>query len=229
MAKNLNELESELNAQLDKLEQLVVFCRDSSLQRQIKESIPGVQKGMTDAKSHFKVLNDEFACNLILTYELLVQAFDFELSMVLQLKDGDPDCAWDQLISAQNVSAVAARICPKKIKYTETCVQRLDKLEYLLFPEQLFISIGAITESSICSICKADYADCNHLRGQAYMGEICTEIFEEAIEVLEVSLVDHPADKRCRQLYVGEGEGEESYNWLSLKPRTEEEQNKQSA
>jgi hypothetical protein len=60
----------------------------------------------------------------------------------------------------------------------------------------LFMSSGMIIEESHCSICGQEYGDCTHLTGKAYMGEICQRIIKKCTP-LEVSIVDHPADKRC--------------------------------
>jgi hypothetical protein len=60
------------------------------------------------------------------------------------------------------------------------------------------MSTGLIIEHTDCSICGEIYDECDHVAGRAYMGRICSQVVRGIREVTEVSIVEHPADKRCR-------------------------------
>ena len=57
---------------------------------------------------------------------------------------------------------------------------------------------------------------CDHLRGRAYMGKECLRCIKQA-KLLEVSLVDNPANKRCRIISLTDGDGVER-DFLTLRP-----------
>jgi hypothetical protein len=82
-------------------------------------------------------------------------------------------------------------------KYTE----KLYLLEKLLFPPQMFLSLGLIIKESKCSICGKEYGECKHIVGKAYMGQMCNRIITKS-EVKEVSVVEEPANKHARILTV---------------------------
>lgn len=78
-------------------------------------------------------------------------------------------------------------------------------LEELLYPQPLFFSIGVIVEASECSICGAEYGSCDHLAGEAYMGEVCVRMITKLREVREFSVVEEPANKHCRAYTFSKG------------------------
>ena len=74
---------------------------------------------------------------------------------------------------------------------------RLDAIEKLVFPPQIFLSTGMIVRSEICSICEKDYADCEHLVGMPYWGRFCFRRLKD-IRPDHVAIVEEPANKLCR-------------------------------
>ncbi|WP_199175564.1 hypothetical protein, partial [Telmatospirillum siberiense] len=74
---------------------------------------------------------------------------------------------------------------------------RLEQIEKIVFPSQIFVSSGLIVDHQICSICGKEYGDCDHLAGFPYMGEFCL-IIQRGIRANHVAIVQNPADKRCR-------------------------------
>jgi hypothetical protein len=84
--------------------------------------------------------------------------------------------------------------------HLEEYIKRLYDLERLLFPQPVFLSSGFVVRESECSICGAEYGECNHIKGLPYMGKLCARIVKEA-DLQEVSVVSDPADKRCRVLH----------------------------
>ena len=65
-------------------------------------------------------------------------------------------------------------------------------------PTSLGMSIGALSKKEVCSICDKSPFDssCTHIAGNLYMGEMAYVTTEKS-ELLEISIVFKPADKRC--------------------------------
>jgi hypothetical protein len=59
------------------------------------------------------------------------------------------------------------------------------------------LSIGVLIHDSTCSICNGQYVDCNHIAGQLYDGEECTNRIE-GVSLAETSLVSKPVQPRAR-------------------------------
>ena len=76
-------------------------------------------------------------------------------------------------------------------------VHKLDAIERLIFPPQVFLSAGMIVGSQKCSICRKEYDDCAHVKGRVYMGRFCTVTLTPS-RIDHVGIVENPADKRCR-------------------------------
>lgn len=57
-------------------------------------------------------------------------------------------------------------------------------------------SIGGIATESECSICGADYSECNHISGLEYDGSLCINAIRK-FELAEVSLVREPVNQGC--------------------------------
>ena len=147
-------------------------------------------------KSEAISAEQEEVANILLGYECCFDLLMHELRMWLLLKQEDPDGAWDELIAAQDSALYAAR-AHSGFGHVIQHYRRLEKIEELVFPPQVFVSAGMLIQRKKCSICNADYEDCEHFAGMPYMGEFCYSIVEEA-SLDHVSVVDHPADKRCR-------------------------------
>lgn len=70
-----------------------------------------------------------------------------------------------------------------------------------------------------CSICHKNFEECSHEEGKLYNNKICKAIAKE-IEFTGVSLVDHPADSRCRitdLLLITEEAGKRKYEWYGFR------------
>jgi hypothetical protein len=125
-------------------------------------------------------------------------------------KDDQAGEAWAHLIDAQDQTRAAIRahdLAAPLMGYAS----RLELLEGLLFPPQVFMSPGVVIKSSKCSICDEPYEDCEHIKGNVYMGRFCARMITEVAEFTEVSVVEDPADKRARALVIGDGTTERDY------------------
>jgi hypothetical protein len=57
-------------------------------------------------------------------------------------------------------------------------------------------SIAGAVRDSQCSICGGDYAECNHISGLDYEGQICTNTIRD-VDLVEVSIVNDPINQGC--------------------------------
>ena len=98
----------EFNRVISKSENIAIFTRDIDLQKEEKETLNAfIQKTETIRKS--KANNySEPELNIILCMILSVEALLNEISMLINLKEGNMDAAWDHLIYAQNKTSIVA-------------------------------------------------------------------------------------------------------------------------
>lgn len=144
---------------------------------------------------------DEAGANRILAVELAVNGWALELDMWDALDEKRHEDAWNLLMQAQQQANGAQRVDPVAPEYPFDVQHRL-ALECLLFPPQAFLSSGMVVHKASCSICGSDYDLCPHVKGYAYGGDMCVRCIEKA-DLLEVSIVKDPADKRCVATFDG--------------------------
>lgn len=196
MNRALPAFVATFNELVQESENLLSIARDSNLQREacslLEDAIQRVLAEKTDAISR----HDEDYANLLLGCESVATALLAELKMWLLLKEERPDEAWNHLVAAQMSSIDAAR-AHEGFRHLEHHNQRLEAIEHLVFPPQVFVSSGMLVKYQECSICGQDYDDCEHLVGKPYMGHFCYIIARD-LDLDHVAIVKHPADKRCR-------------------------------
>ena len=148
------------------------------------------------AKNMFKEELDGENANLWLCAEELCLGIISCIKMFLDLKADRPDSAWNHLVDAQNF----AHWCCDKNHLLNGLPSEyagfFDDLEKTMFPPQGFNSISIVARAE-CSLCSSPMPECEHMRGDAYMGERCAEIVAD-MSFNHVAFVDHPADKKCR-------------------------------
>jgi hypothetical protein len=159
---------------------------------------------------------DEDSANAMLSIEHRIYAVLNEFGMWIALKDGDPNSAWNCLVTAQESTHTAMLAHPVSANIDDYA-DRLDVLEHFLFPNQMFVSPGMVIGRSDCSICGQEYGDCEHVEGRVYMGKMCWPIRKELKQAREVSLVDLPVNKRCRAEIVKDGAVNRNYmTWATV-------------
>ncbi len=138
---------------------------------------------------------DEINANLWLSFLFITESLQDTISMFILLKNNEPNNAWVRLINAQDCAhaSIIATLFDKELQHNHYKYFR--DLEFL-FPPQSFSSSGMIIKSSSCSICKKPMLDCDHIRGECYMGEMCSEIIDD-FSIREISVVTSPLDRRC--------------------------------
>ena len=193
------------NETIDTAERLLWATRDSELQREAVHTIFGLQAEAVDLKEQAINNRNENVANLLLGYECVFEALTAELEMWILIKTGDPDAAWDRLVSAQMSLANAIRAHEAFSHLGPKCHQ-LEAVERIVFPPQVFVSTGMIVRRQECSICGREYEDCDHIVTEPHLGKFCTIIVRD-FEPDHVAIVDNPADKRCRVLQVPTEQG----------------------
>ena len=169
------------------------------IQKKEIETIINYRSELKELKNQFVEKNLEKESNLIYCLENSLLAVQYELQMLVNIKEDKMNEAWGNLVNAQVIYGTVVRNCPFELESTNRYVERLEAYEKLLFPKMFFSSVGGIIKKSNCSICKESYGKCNHIKGRLYYGELCVREITE-MELEEVSLVDVPANKHCVML-----------------------------
>jgi len=173
-------------------------CYITRIREVQKESLKNLKSLLKETAELRKISisqKDEERANLFLGIDCMINSLISELQMYGHLKNGEPSKAWFSLIDAQDQinGSLRASLIPNISQ--EGYARKLLYIEKFLFPPQSFSSPSMSWGRTECSICKKDYDECNHIGGEAYMGEFCSEIVHD-IKFLSLSLVSHPADKR---------------------------------
>jgi hypothetical protein len=156
---------------------------------------------LASLKKEFVEKKLEHEANLIFTIENSLRVLQYELEMLVFIKQDKMAEAWDKLVDAQVIFGNVVRNYPFKTHSLNGYLERLENYEKLLFPELHFQSTGGIIKESKCSICDSDYDKCEHIKGRLYMGEMCCRIITK-MELEEISFVENPANKHCRVLTI---------------------------
>lgn len=196
MTNSTSQLIEEFNKIIKEAELFRYITRCSELQITTRKTLETFRLRILEMKSEAIEKQNEDLANLLLGYSCVVEALLEEIEMWLFLKQEEPDKAWDKLIAAQALSIAAART-HEGFGHLVHHHRRLELMEELLFPAQVFVSAGMTIKFQECSICGKDYEDCEHLKGMPYMGEFCSAIIRD-IEPDHVAIVERPADKSCR-------------------------------
>lgn len=138
------------------------------------------------------------------------------IKMWILLKEEKPDQAWDELINAQS-NAISALKAHSVSSHLERYSQLLHTIEKIVFPPQVFTSTGLTVKEEECSICGESYEDCDHIAGKAYLGSFCSIIVKD-IQLNEASIVNEPADKRCRITHFDVKEGRRNRMTWDIEP-----------
>jgi len=176
----------------------ITVCAE--IQKKEIETLKVYREGLFDLKKKYVERGLKNEANLIYCLEKSLESVQFELQMLVNIKEDKMSEAWDNLIDAQLAYGVVLRNPLQGFEPTnDGYIARLDAYEKLLFPKMAFFSVGGIAKKYLCSICNDNYAKCNHIKGKLYNGELCTRKISE-MTAEEISLVETPANKHCRAL-----------------------------
>jgi hypothetical protein len=202
MSNSVTDFINRFNEIIKSCEAYQFITRDSDLQKEALVSLSDLRRQVLAVKDKAIKNQDEQFSNILLGYECVIQSLMSELQMWLDLKLGEPDKAWDNLILAQN-SNIAAMRSDEGFGHLVPRSKKLELIENLIFPPQTFLSTGLIAGSQECSICNKEYENCDHIKGKPYMGDLCRLIIKDIIELNHVAIVENPADKGCRIIKDG--------------------------
>lgn len=206
--KDQQNIIQEYNEMMKKSQNIAIYTRDIEMQKEEVSKLEEFIDYLIERKIEYIKEKNEMAADLLLCLQLGAKAVSCELSMIIALKEDNPSVAWDNLIEAQNITDSVIQNHPIKGEQLLGYKGRLMSYETLLFPKMIFTSIGGIISSSECSICNESYEKCNHVKGRFYMGEMCVRVIKE-IDMEELSIVENPADKRCRPISIPNELGEQ--------------------
>ena len=220
MNRQPSDIVLDFNRTVKEAEVFVSIARDSELQRAACVKLECALAAVSAEKKRAIEQSEEDYANLLLGCQCVATALIAEIKMWLLLKEEMPDEAWDQLVTAQMASVDAVR-AHDGFRHVEQNSLRLDAIEALIFPPQVFISSGMIASVQQCSICDEEYEDCPHLIGKPYMGMFCN-IIAKGLSADHIAIVEHPADKRCRVIQFGvEGGNRNRMTWRVEPPATD--------
>src|SRR5271156_2852495 len=153
------------NTAVEKAGELSYVVRDNELQRSALAELSALAARVEAWKRQAISDQNERYANVFLGGQCVIEALEAELNMWLQLKDGRPNEAWENLVNAQRATRNAIR-ASRGFSHLEARATRLLNIERVVFPAQVFLSAGLIVRSQQCSICGAEYDDCPHIVGK---------------------------------------------------------------
>lgn len=158
--------------------------------------------------------NSEFEANHLFHMQCMINAMKSSLRMWVQVKENNFAEAWNFLIDAKEYIEIALKITDYEgVRNLES---KLKAVEDSVFPNwALFNSPGFTETIGKCSICRSNFALCDHLENHVYVGRLCQRVEREIIEVDHVALVENPRDKRCiiRRLTNSDGKTVDYFTW----------------
>lgn len=194
--ENPNLLIKEFNEMAQIAQRKAFITVGIEIQKEEIEILTNYRNELKELKKQFVEINLENEANLIYCIDNSLLAVQYELQMLVNIKEDKMREAWGNLVNAQVIYGTVLRNYPFELETTNGYVERLEMYEKLLFPKMFFSSVGGIIKKSNCSICKESYSKCNHIKGRLYNGELCVREISE-MEIEEVSIVDVPANKHC--------------------------------
>lgn len=150
--------------------------------------------------------NDEFSANQFFHMQCVLNALHSIFNMWCSIKENKFQQAWNQLIDAQEYVVVALRIEEYEdlIKFQK----KLLSIEEAIFPGwALFNSPGVKETIGKCSICGENFALCEHIENEIYMGALCQRVEREIIGCDHTAFVEKPRDRRCIVTEISDDDG----------------------
>ncbi len=197
--ENPNLLLTEFNEMAAIAQKKAFITVGVEIQKDEIETIKAYRSELSDLKKQFVERKLQNEANLIYCIDNSLLAVQYELQMLVNIKEDKMNEAWGNLVNAQVIYGTVVRNYPFEFETSDGYIERLEDYEKLLFPKMFFSSVGGIIKKSHCSICNESYSKCDHIKGRLYNGELCVRVVTE-MELEEASLVDIPANKHCRML-----------------------------
>jgi len=196
MKADINSFGPSFEERFRKAQKVAIFVRGQEFQESAISDLDQLIKEIQGLKDSASNAQDEDNANGFLALELMATGLQKEILCYVKLKNDRPAEAWNALVDAESSIRDAIR-AHRLVKDASGWLDRIEGLQRLLFPQQMFFSMGWRVRASVCSICEKPYEECEHILGRPYMAKICYQIVTDG-DILEASLVERPADKRCR-------------------------------
>jgi hypothetical protein len=206
ISERVEQFKHEAQEKLQDLSRFNYFTRGIEFQYDSADSLRRLRERCIALKKEGASKELEQLANDLLYWDLVLEAVEDEFRMWIALKEDKTADAWDHLVEAQCNIEQAMRLKNTELNL-DSYLKKLLLEENLLFPSQLFASVGFVVKEATCSICGSVYGTCDHIKGRVYMGEVCSRIISKA-QLKEVSLVADPANKHCRILSVTDETGQ---------------------
>jgi len=219
--ENPNLLIKEFNEVASIAQRKAFITIGTEIQKEEIEALESYRKDLAVLKKDFVNRKLENEANLVYCIDNSLLSIQYELQMLVNIKEDKMNEAWGNLVNAQVVYGTVIRNYPFELENETGYIKRLASYEKLLFPKLVFASAGGIIKSSHCSICNSKYGKCDHLKGKLYNGELCTRIITE-MELEEASLVENPANKLVKlfaippSIHVGFAKTQRTFSQDSL-------------
>ena len=193
----LKEYRDKADNLFEKVGKFACYTRGIEFQEQSINDLENFKLEVIKQKDKAISSGDNDLSNAFESFSLVIQAMICEFKMWINLKNENFNDAWDFLVDAQN-NAVWSMQAHEINGHLTRYISRLNLLEKVLFPPQLFFSDRSVISKSECSICGKSMDECEHLKGKFYMGKQCVEIVRKIEKIHGYDIVKDPANKKCR-------------------------------
>jgi hypothetical protein len=191
-------------------------ARSLALQRDAADAYDALVQEASRLKAKVVERGDEDSAARLLCGECAAGALASTLRLWIAFKEGDMKTAWNRMVDAQQAWTGALRAHPIGQQFRRLASVPF-QVERVLFPHVAFMSVGMVVRESECTICGETPGECDHVKGRVYAGRFAGVLVTEA-ELRETSLVDIPADKRCRVEQITEnGVTRDTLTWEVVK------------
>ncbi len=184
----------------------IAICRDiNSFVKQVNE------KDFRDLNSKYKAIVerldiikseakkkglDEELANAVFVLKCVVDLFYSYSEYVKKIELDKYRESWNDLQDCIDSLGVFEKFCESPL--IDCLANYFAKIEKL-YPFKLFNSIEMKVIAEDCSICGKSMlkAECEHIQGELYWGEMAKPIVKKVEQIVGVAVVSNPKDKRC--------------------------------
>ena len=142
--ENPNLLIKEFNEMASIAQRKAFITIGIELQKEEIETIKNYRKDLSDLKKQFVERKLENEANLVFCIENSLLAVQYELQMLVNIKEDKMNEAWENLVTAQITYETVVRNYHIEFEPANSYVERLEGYEKLLFPKMFFLSVSGI-------------------------------------------------------------------------------------
>ena len=158
--ENPNLLISEFNEMAAIAQRKAFITVGIEIQKEEIETLKNYRNELNELKKEFVKRSLENEANLIFCIDNSLLAVQYELQMLVNIKEDKMAEAWGNLVNAQVTYGIVVKNYPFEFQAPDGYVERLSSYEKLLFPNLYFQSVGGVIRKSHCSICGESLSKC---------------------------------------------------------------------